>query len=297
MLSRLGTARWGPRALSGVLLILLGALLAQLTWQILAPDLRPGVSLAPDALQVAVLDTAPSESPLLALAEIALFGELGARPVAAPSPPPPVQETRLRLRLLGLVAGEAGDTGYAIIADGGQPEQVVRIGDALGGGQAYLRQIHAEYIVLERANGALETLRLPRADGSTTESPPALAPTATPLAAEQASLTSAPAPPQPRIQRSEWLESPERLLQSVHARPVLRGGQLHGLEVRPTRNARQFQEAGLRPGDIITAVGGVPLAGIDNPNDLLARLARETQIDVMLERDGQAQLLTVRLDD
>ena len=276
-----------PRAATLLLVVAAGVMAAQLTWQILAPDVRPPVTVdipAPDPTPVA---PAAQESPLARVAEVPLFGVLGVR--AAPEPVV-APDTRLRLRLIGLVAGDTPDQGRAIIAESGSPERLYGIGDPVGGGQARLHQIHPDRVILER-DGNYETLRLPRADGTTA---------ATPGTAPARSVPTAATPPtsdEPRIERSEWLQDPERLLQTVRARPVIQGGVLHGLEVHPTRNARQFQQAGLRPGDVITSVNGMPLSAIDDTDRLFADLSGQMRVDIVVERDGQALPISIQLVD
>lgn len=275
------------RLTSALLLAAVGVTAAQLTWQVFAPDLRPATSIDIAANIVAPAPSEAQESPFARVAEIPLFGVPGVRtapePVAAP-------ETRLRLRLLGLAAGDSPDQGRAIIAEGSGPERLYGIGDPLGGGQARLYQIHADRVILER-NGTYETLRLPRADGSTSETS-----MAAPARAAAPARDSAQAG-EPRIRRAEWLQDPERLLQTVRARPVIQAGVLHGLEVRPTRNAREFQQAGLRPGDVITSVNGIPLSGIDDADRLFRDLSGQARVEIVVEREGTALPISIQLVD
>ena len=276
-----------PRAVTLLLIVGAGVMAAHLTLRVLAPDVRPAVTVdipAPDRTRVAPVS---SESPLARVAEIPLFGEPGVRTVPEPVVAP---DTRLRLRLVGLVAGDTPDQGRAIIAESGSPERLYGIGDPVGSGQARLHQVHPDRVILDR-DGTYETLRLPRADAATTEAPGAtptrLAPTTTTPAASDA----------PRVQRSEWLQDPERLMQSVRARPVIEDGVLRGLEVHPTRNARQFQQAGLRPGDVITAVNGMPVSAIEDTDRLFQELAGQMRVDIVVERGGQPLPISIQLVD
>jgi general secretion pathway protein C len=268
-----------PRAVGLLLLVAVGVLAARVTWQIVEPDVRPPVTQAIEAAPVAPAAAGAVESPLAAVADLPLFGVLGA------STAPPVTaapDTRLRLRLVGLAAGDTPGQGHAIIAESGSPERLYAVGDTIGG-QARLHEVHADRVILERG-GNLETLRLPRSDAST-------------AAAASAPARAAPGADLPRVQRSEWLEDPERLLQSVQARPIIRDGTLYGLEVRPVRNARQFQQAGLQPGDVITSVNGMPLAAIEAPENLFEELAAQSQVGIVVDRGGEALPLTIQLID
>ena len=274
-----------PRAVTLLLVVGAGVMAAQLTWQLLAPDVRPPVTVDIPVADLTPVEAATQESPLSRVAEVPLFGVLGVR--AAPEPVV-APDTRLRLRLVGLVAGDTPDQGKAIIAESNNPERLYGIGDPVGGGQARLHQIHPDRVILER-DGAYETLRLPRADGTTAGAPG----TAAPARAVPAATTAE----EPRVQRSEWLQDPERLLQTVRARPVIQGGVLHGLEVHPTRNARQFQQAGLRPGDVITSVNGMPLSAIDDTDRLFQDLSGQMRVEIVVERDGQPLPISIQLVD
>ena len=277
-----------PRAVSVLLLLGLGVMAAQVTWQVLEPDVRPPVTVDIAAESMAPTTAATPESPFATVARLPLFGVLGERATPEPVVAP---ETRLRLRLVGLMAGDAPEQGHAIIVESGNPERLYQVGDAVGGGQARLHQIHTDRVILER-DGGYETLRLPRPDSSTAGAPTSAAP------ARAAAPAPAPtATDEPRIQRSEWLGDPERLLQAVRARPVIQDGALYGLEVSPTRNARQFQQAGLRPGDVITSVNGMPLSAIDDADSLFQDLAGQLRVDLVVERDGQALPLSIQLID
>jgi general secretion pathway protein C len=275
-----------PRTFSLLLLLAIAMMAAQMTWQVLEPDLRRAPTVDVPAVDATPVTSTAAESPLSGVADLALFGVLGERPVAEVVVAP---ETRLRLRLVGLVAGEGPEQGRAIIAESGSPERLYAVGDAVGGGQARLHQIHTDRVILER-DGNYETLRLPRADSSTAGAP-------APAPVRATASVPEPMTDEPRVQRSEWLSDPERLMQSVRARPVIQDGMLHGLEVRPTRNARQFQQAGLRPGDVITSVNGMPVSTIEDTDQLFAELSAQSQIDIVIERDGQAMPLRIQLID
>lgn len=278
-----------PRLVSLLLLLAVAVLAARLTWQVIEPDVRPPVTMEIRAERATPVDADARRSPLDDIAELPLFGVPGERVEAAPVVAP---ETRLRLRLVGLVTADTPDGGHAIIGEDSSPERLYAVGDTIGGSAARLHQIHVDRVILER-DGGYETLRLPRADGTTGGSAAAAAPV------RAAVRAPAPAPDAegPSIQRSEWLSDPERLMQAVRARPIIRDGVLHGVEVRPTRNARQFQQAGLQPGDVLTSVNGVPLSSIQDTDALFRDLSGQSRVDVVVERDGQAVPLSVQLID
>lgn len=80
------------------------------------------------------------------------------------------------------------------------------------------------------------------------------------------------------------------------------GDDAKGAVIRAVEPGSPAQEAGLKPGDIITGVNGSPLAGKgdddDSPAERLARLGREfkpdTAVTIDYQRDGAAHTATVK---
>jgi len=285
--------------ISGWLLAALAAVLsAQLTWQILAPadplsvpavkhDWREPTHRSPPESASSILHGLPNWP---------LFGT----PQAAP-PPTAVAapDTQLNLRLLGILASDPipSGSGFAIIAEGNGPERLFGVGDRIGTAGAIVQTVYPDRVILDR-NGRLETLRFPSTDSrgspAALTSLSAVRTAASSPATQSASVETG---ADPVLRRSQWLENPESLLRAVQARPVLRGGQLHGLTLRPTQNAREFEQAGLEPGDVLTSVNGVPISAIQAPEQLFEELARATQIQLTVERAGETRALTLRLLD
>lgn len=292
-----GLARWAVP----LLLAVAAYQAAQLTWQSLRLQQASPLPQweAPTAQETPVPATRPS--PLEETAAIPLFGEERATPVV---PVVTAAETRLNLRLLGLATGATPEQGWAIIADGSRPERLFRVGQVVTGGNVRLQQVLADHVLLERG-GRHEILRLPRTEATgsgsaraSSSSSASLQQRASPAPPEAATVGANPATAgNPVIARAEWLSSPERILQAVRAQPVLRDGGLYGLEVRPARNAREFARAGLQPGDIITAIQGRPLHSIASPESLFQELSTVSQVELSVERAGQALALTVQLLD
>lgn len=276
-----------------VLVVLLGWMAAGLTWLVLEPDSRlardTGAATTPAAAPTggAGEDSAEdAESGFARAARVALFGEPQVReevPVTAP-------ETRLRLRLLG-VSSTTGEGGVAVISVNNDPAALYRPGDDIGDGMATVRRVEPHQVILER-DGRFEALRLPRGEDLRGER------VAEPTRRDDAtSRREQDEEPAPRVSRERWMNDPEQLTEVVQAEPVMRGGRLHGIRVQPRRNQREFARAGLRPGDIITSVDGQSIGGIEDPESLVESLRGSSQINLVVERDGNTVPLTVELSD
>ncbi|PYG04224.1 MULTISPECIES: type II secretion system protein N [unclassified Thioalkalivibrio] len=282
-----------PRLLNLALAVMLAWMTAGLVWLMLAPE---GVLPPPDPA-AAPTDTTHSSSPASATTEAgedrasgfsrsARHEPFGPLETATPAPVEQAPETRLQLDLKGVLADGHGD-GTAFIAAGGRDIELYRPDDTIGEQMATLDQVHPDHVVLLR-DGRHEILRLPRGED------PRIAGNGADRSAEPSPATSS---ADGRISRDRWLNDPERVMDAVRARPVIRQGSLAGLEVRPTRNRRDFERTGLRPGDIITSVGGREISAIEDPETLLADLQDARRVDITVERDGQARSLSIEFTE
>ncbi len=208
----------------------------------------------------------PTESPAQRLLHAHLFG------VSATTNAP---ETSLALTLQGTYA-QGGGRGYAIIsAEGGQAE-VYTQGDKLPG-NVHLNAVYMGRVLLTTTNGE-ETLRLVR------------------LQSGDISLTASASPPLPRNAKAgpspltRLLKfAPQNALglnKFVKATPLRVGGRFLGYRVDPGTNPALFTRLGLRPGDVVTAINGLPL---NTPGGALAAmrgLRNPQNISLMVERNG-----------
>jgi len=86
-------------------------------------------------------------------------------------------------------------------------------------------------------------------------------------------------------------------MDALRAQPVMRDGALVGIRLTPTRNEREFEQAGLREGDIITTVEGQQVRDIEDPDQLLSRLSDMDRVNITIERDGQILPLAIELTE
>lgn len=269
-----------PRWISIILISAIAWTLAELTWE----------SVPKPRLAVPIYSAeAPASGPgsaAASLADLHLFGTASARSTTnAP-------ETTLALTLSGIVAATPGgrDSRAIIASDGNQ--QTYAIGAAVPGG-AVIRAIYPDRVLLE-LNGSPQILRLPKASGEAATT--SVQPTA-PYNPPPAPVYGRPFAPTTSLGqlRQELVMHPERLLDVVRAMPVMANGKLAGYRVFPVGNNKVFARLGLQPGDVVTAVNGLPL---DNPAEsmrVLNSVKTSDQITITLTRNGQQQTQVVQL--
>ena len=269
-----------PSVVSVVLVIGIAWVLAQLTWALMP---------APKSVAVAYTPPPAAAHPVDAgrVADRHLFGVAAPAGSAQNAP-----ETTLALTLRGIVAGRHPDESRALIVANGD-EEPYAVGAQVPGG-AVIREIFPDRVMLER-NGRVEALRLPKpgtdsGEGVTMDdtgaqlfNPGMPAPTMNPVPQNLGEL------------RQQIMNNPQRLMDVVRIMPVQdkAGGKLSGYRVFPTGNATAFNELGLRPGDIVTAVNGIGLTDPAQSMRVLSSLKTSDQISITVLRDGQPQTLTL----
>lgn len=265
-------------------LIALAFSLAHLTWSLLGPG--PVVAVAPGPEQALVTRTreatTPARAALDTVAGLHLFGR------ASPADQPAMAEidapdTRLRLQLRGVVAAMPAGQGIALIASESGEERHYLPGAEIPGG-ATLEQVHSDRVVLRR-EGRFELLRLPREAPLSGAAPPVPAAQPEPMGDAGGVL--------PAETRRQWLEDPTTLFESIQVQPVMQDGAIRGFAISPRRDPRLFREVGLRPGDVVTAINGITVAGMTDPTAIRDQLAGASEIRLDIERNGRPDTVVV----
>jgi len=261
----------------------------------------------------AALDAAPARTAAGASAAAAersiaswhLFGETPRRPGSGPGG----SASTLGLILRGTVAQADPKAGFAVIADGPNGERTFRVGEDVVAG-VKLGAVYADRIVLLRG-AAEETLKLPRdsnlAPADVVRPTPATVSSRNGTNARAdasragAEAASAPAPqtvkaPTDWQQQVERLrQNPDELMKRVQIVPVLDGGKLTGVRVSAGADAALINQIGLRPGDIVTSVNGMPVDSLSRGQDIMSSLKNSSSVRVTVVRDGKPTDVTVGL--
>jgi general secretion pathway protein C len=238
-----------------------------------------------------------------------LFGEAGGEPVTAAVPEPATaetsrdgiekgaRETRLDLKLRGVVASTEDGLGHAII-EHRKRQAVYAVEDKLPvSGNVVLAKVMPRQVVLDNG-GTYELL---------------------PLFEETALDSQLPAPPPRPVEpatgerevqvrddpqttelassfRDRLYDDPGSLADVVSVSAVRSEGALMGYRIAPGKQRGQFEQLGFRQGDLVTGINGIALNDPANTLELyqVMRTAREAVFD--LERDGQAISISVQLE-
>jgi len=278
-------------------IILLAQSLANLTWRIIPqPEIvdegramvTPQARAAPQARA-----NVPNAN---VIAQWNLFGKVElvkpkAKPVQSVETAPP---TKLNLKLRGLFASTNKANARAIIADAKQDEDSYAIGDDVPGG-AKVHDILKTKVVLER-NGKLEVLELPQ------DIPVSSGADLASAKASSRGRSSRRASAAPKIDSSKGdngallkqyrdalVSDPQSVMGLINARPYSKDGKLMGYKIKPGKDRQLLRRFGLRSGDVVTAVNGVPMNNPIKALEVLRDLSTATSLSVDVERNGTPQ--------
>ncbi len=287
--------------LAAIVLIAHGT--AALTWTLIPIPETPGAAIIANKISPARRPPAGAGAPQPLAAKIGqhhLFGLFEIK-----KPPPKIEaaaapETRLNLKLRGVFASQNKELARAIIADARGDDQSYAIGDQVPGG-AVLNDVFEDRVILDR-NGQLETLKLPVE--STPGEIPSTAAITRGIPNPTADMESAPGMPAPidtatadtsqilRHYRDALINDPQSVMGLVRVQPYNKDGKLEGYRIRPGNDRQLLTKFGLRSGDIVKSVNGVPM---DNPIkalEILRDLSTATSVTVDIERNGTPQSFT-----
>lgn len=190
----------------------------------------------------------------------------------------PATVTALQLTLYGTRIDEAMGRGSAIIAGPDKVQQSVSVGQPIMPGVT-LKAVAFDHVVISR-NGADETLYLDQSGA------------AAPVAPGAAAVGGPPPAPGPAAAAPAGV-GVAQIRSEIGFIPRLDGGRISGLVVRPIGSGALFRNAGLRDGDIVTAIGGRPVTGPGDLDRLAADFKGGGNIPITVERGTQTLPLAI----
>jgi general secretion pathway protein C len=277
--------RYLPTGGTAILVLAIAYQLAALTW-VVAPGAPPPVRTRPAApVEPSTGDAQAADVETLLHSH--LFGE------ADKAPPTPVAEavtdapdTTLSLDLRGILsAGEDGGNGQAIIAANRGEDKTYRVGQAIDNASGTkLYSVYWDKVLLDRGDGRVETLRLPK-ELLGTPAPRAKGPMmAPPVAAPPAANQSL---------RSVIGQNAQKLQDIIRVAPQVDQGKVTGFRITPGKDRTTFDTLGLQPGDVVTEINGIVLDDAAKGLEAFEALGEATQANVTVLRNGAPQPLVV----
>lgn len=287
LLTRAGslTGRLPEKTIRRLLTLALAAVaiwqLAALVWQWLTPLPKP-VPWVPTAASSA---NAPVN--LSALKAHPLFGTANSNNApAAAAVALDAPQTRLNLRLTGLVAENENGSGVAIIENQGK-QAAYRVGETIQGTGAVVKRILPDRLLLENRNQT-EALMLDGKRYTPLATPPRPA-----RSSGKADVSLAASRYAQLIKTVQT--DPAKLSDMVRFTPVRRGGKLQGFQVSPGKDATLFLSLGLKAGDLVTAINGHALSDPAQAMTVMNQLSQLQELELSLVRGGQDLTINVKI--
>jgi len=214
------------------------------------------------------------------------------------------RETRLDLKLRGIVASTEDGLGYAIIEHKSQ-QSVYAVEDKLPvAGQVVLVKVMPRQVVLDNG-GTYELLVLfddTQLDAQMSSRPARAAPAGSaprPSAAagQIDKRTDTDATALAQSYREQLYQNPQSLAEVVSVSAVREDGNLLGYRIGPGKDRAQFEQLGFKPGDLVTGINGITLDDPANTMRLYQVMRSASEAVFELEREDQQLTVSVRLDD
>ena len=186
----------------------------------------------------------------------------------------PATVTSLQLTLFGTRIDEAQGGGSAIVAGPDGLQKSVAVGEELAPG-VRLKSVAFDHVTLDRG-GVDEDLFL---DQSKSVQPvgPAVVP-----------VVGVSSPPSGSVPVGQ-------IRQEIGFIPRIDAGRVSGLVVRSQGTGAVFRQAGLREGDVVTAIGGRPVQGADDLDRIAADFRGGGNIPIAVERGSQTLSLAIQV--
>ncbi len=262
-------------------------LVAVLAWQLAALlwVLVPLPKVAAWTPAPGFVDPAPVKTALNidAITSAHLFGQYQASADTAAAANAP--DTQLNFTLLGILAGSTEKESLALIAKEGGDEAPYSIGDDISPG-VNLQAIFPDRVILAR-QGRLETLRL---DKDSPSNAPALSIAST----SSEPVEGSPAASQMLAQiKEQVLTDPSKAANFIRVQPISGDSGMRGYRVYPGPERGAFNAAGLKPGDVVTAINGTPLNDPAQALQLLQSMSQASSLSLTIDRNGVQQSVNV----
>lgn len=188
----------------------------------------------------------------------------------------PAVVTALQLRLFGTRIDEAMGRSSAILAGPDGVQKSIAIGEEVLPGVT-LKAVAFDHVTIDRG-GASEDLFLDQSGGA-----------APPVPVPGGAAQPVDAPVQTGGVTVQQLQS------DVGFIPRIDGGRVSGLVVRSQGSGMAFRAAGLRDGDIVTAIGGRPVTGPGDVARLEGEFAKGGNLSMTVERGGSTLPLAIQV--
>lgn len=284
------------RLLSGLLIVLIIYLLANITLDLLPKEQSKGRWQPPK-----VSASSSSRQDISKLQELVLFGSADASTTAeiVPSDAP---KTNLNLKLSGLAASRDPRKGSAVIESKGT-QVTYGVDERIDGTRAVVKEIYPDRVMISNG-GTLEALMLDDYDGarfSGSKPEEDEAPRA-----KKSKRDSKPKRIKPKtssklndalkeMKNADGMDKLAKVSDYIKFSPVRDNGELKGFRLKPGKQREVFKATGLKSGDLAVGLNGYDLTDMSQTADVMQELKTMESLSITVDREGQLYELLLEL--
>lgn len=285
------------QAISALLLIYIAFIAAKITWLLV-----PQTVMSSDSPIVSTVNSVSSSGKgvnLSALQSLNLFGQYSEQEKEVIEEVVDAPETRLKLKLSGLVASDKPETAAAVIEHQGKQE-TYGVGDVILGTRASLEQVLIDRVIIKQS-GRLETLMLDGADYNQPAQNIAHKKAAVKVKENTGNNSG-----ESRVKssvvdqrsnealtrsvtklRDDISNDPGKITDHLRISPARKGGKIAGYRLSPGKEPEFFKSSGLKAGDIAVQMNGFDLLSPLEAAQALSELKTERNISLLVERKSE----------
>lgn len=202
-------------------------------------------------------------------------------------------ETRLNLKLMGVLSSDEKDSARAIIAGPKGDQKIYSIGAQLPG-DAELIEIHPDRVILKR-NQRRETLRLEQLVGSRGRRKSLSAATNSKVGSKRGRKLNASASALLESYQEKLESDPGEMVRIIRPVPAVKGGKFIGYRLGASKNNKLLKNFGLAPNDIVIEVNGIKLTDMSKGLAAANKLRSAKEFNITVLRGGREVNLSVVL--
>lgn len=278
------------KVLQFLLLVYIAWILAQLSWKLVPqPPIR--------AVSLSASNTVSNDAVVADVNRITalnLFGDYQKKEQAiVQQNVEDVPETRLALKLTGVVPSTNPQRAAAIIEKSGRQE-VYGIDEKIDGTRAVVREIFSDRIILEQT-GRRETLMLEGRDYDAIAAEQKTQPKVQKKVVQQKTTVDPSAKKEIDTLRQQAFKDPGKLVDYLKVSPVRRNSRLVGYRLYPGKNPKVFRSVGLKAGDIAVEINGYDLTNLSQAMQAMQQLKEAQEASITVERNNALQQIFISL--
>ncbi|EAR55324.1 putative general secretion pathway protein C [Photobacterium sp. SKA34] len=272
------------RLLTWLLVVILAWISGRMVWMLLAPS----TTVAPWQAKSVQVATSGSDINVGNLLSMNLFGQYNAQPKPVEATvKKDAPQTRLNLKLVGVVASSDPQSAFAVITNNGK-QNTYGINEVVDGTRVTLKAVYNDRVIISNSGRdetvMLEGLKFSKSSQSVNQ--------------KSASNNAT----KPNIDNSKLAEikkkilaQPQSLFSYIRLSQVKKDGEVQGYRVNPGKDRILFDSVGLKANDLAVAINGNSLTDPSVMAKLWAELSSATDFTLTVERGGQVHDIHIEL--